>query len=183
MLELKRSLNDPQKIETDVSRALDLAFNNKDLAALGGNSLRDISQDHYNLKSADFEPVVNHMQHEKPKSTPQSKKLRINSREHITLEEEVEDDENDDQGMFNDGRDDDNHDCQDGEEEESPSQMHVEERRINKMLREIEEEKNMHSQGTNRIINEIQKIVQQNQAMDSMDQMMTPLSPQGVDVD
>lgn len=43
MLELKRSLNDPQKIETDVSRALDLAFNNKDLAALGGNSLRDIS--------------------------------------------------------------------------------------------------------------------------------------------
>ena len=34
MLEQKRSLNDPQKIETDVSRALDLAFDNKDFAAL-----------------------------------------------------------------------------------------------------------------------------------------------------
>lgn len=56
--------------------------------------------------------------------------------------------------MFNDVRSD-NHDIQDREEEESPSQLHVEERRINKMLREIENDKNMHSQGTNRIINEI----------------------------
>ena len=73
MLELKRSLNDPQKMETDVSRALDLAFNNKDLAAIGGNSLRDISEGHQSLnhlKSADFEAKVNHRQHEIPGSTP-----------------------------------------------------------------------------------------------------------------
>ena len=34
MLELKRNVNDPVKIDTDVSRALDLAFDNKELVNL-----------------------------------------------------------------------------------------------------------------------------------------------------
>ena len=36
MLELKRTVNDPAKIDTDASRALDLAFDHRDLVNLPG---------------------------------------------------------------------------------------------------------------------------------------------------
>ena len=75
MLEQKRSLNDPQKIETDISRALDLAFDNKDLAVLS------------TLKEAEsIEPVygggggITSVKREK------EFKLKLNSKHQISLE-------------------------------------------------------------------------------------------------
>ena len=73
MLEQKRSLNDPQKIETDISRALDLAFDNKDLAILS------------TLKEADStEPICRDgtLSIKKDKEF----KLKLNSKHQISLE-------------------------------------------------------------------------------------------------
>ena len=73
MLEQKRSLNDPQKIETDISRALDLAFDNKDLAILS------------TLKEADStEPIYRDgtLSIKKDKEF----KLKLNSKHQISLE-------------------------------------------------------------------------------------------------
>jgi len=41
MLEQKRTLNDPSKAETDANKALDLAFDNKEFAAI--RTLKDES--------------------------------------------------------------------------------------------------------------------------------------------
>lgn len=77
MLEQKRSLNDPQKIETDISRALDLAFDNKDLAILS------------TLKEADStEPIYRDgtLSNKKDKFCDKEFKLKLNSKHQISLE-------------------------------------------------------------------------------------------------
>ena len=47
-------------------------------------------------------------------------------------------------------------------------QHREEEKRINKLLND-NDERNMHSQGTKNLIDEIQRFVQENQALDSLD--------------
>ena len=65
MLELKRSMNDPQRIDTDVSRALGLAFDHRDLSGLVAQ--RDSSQSGQNRS--------------------RKERLKINSEQQISLEE------------------------------------------------------------------------------------------------
>ena len=60
MMEQKRTINDPQKIETEVSRALDLAFDNKDLAVYGGVLKEEPSIDHDTIEKtvSDSKPLT-----------------------------------------------------------------------------------------------------------------------------
>ena len=61
MMEQKRTINDPKKIETEVSRALDLAFDNKDLAVYGGGVLKEepsIDHDTIEKTVSDSKPLT-----------------------------------------------------------------------------------------------------------------------------
>ena len=159
MLEQKRAGNDPNRAESDASKALDLGFDNKDFQAL--RTIRDDSApiDIERLSGIDNQGKL---------SSKQSRdfKLKINSQQQISLEEK-------------------NDFASQADNDESPKlyeaeltveQGKEEENRINAMLLSDQDEKNMHSQGTKNMIDEIQRFVQENQALDSMD----PISNQQV---
>ena len=78
MLELKRTINDPQKIDTDASRALDLAFDHKDIVNL--TALKEEEPQGTGTGSG-IESNTG------TKKAPVRDRLKINSEQMISLEE------------------------------------------------------------------------------------------------
>ena len=77
MLDMKRTMNDPHKVENDVSRALDFAFDCKNLANLG--AIKDDSLAH-------IKAVMLTSQGYKDANQDKAK-LKINSEQIISLDE------------------------------------------------------------------------------------------------